>query len=84
MELKYIEYELEKDKIAKKIEKYAQEFAYFKSVKIDFLDFSAQRKNLYLKLEYSEDVLYEDKVNYLIACMTSIYPEINWIGVYNE
>lgn len=84
LELKYIEYELEKDKIAKKIEKYAQEFAYFKSVKIDFLDFSAQRKNLYLKLEYSEDVLYEDKVNYLIACMTSIYPEINWIGVYNE
>lgn len=84
LELKYIEYELEKDKIAKKIEKYAQEFAYFKSVKIDFLDFSAQRKNLYLKLEYSEDVLYEDKVNYLIACMTSIYPEINWTGVYNE
>lgn len=82
--LKYLGYELEKNENSKKVEKYTQDFAYVKNLKVDFLDFSSQRKNIYLKLRQSEDTLYEDKVNFLIACMTSIYPEINWIGVYDE
>lgn len=84
LNIKYIEYTLEKEKSNKKIEKYIKDFMYVNNIEITFLEVSGQRKNIYLKFVKNDESLFEDKVNFLLAYMTVIYPEINWIGAYNE
>ena len=81
LDLKYKGYSLENTTPKKEIEKYTQDFGYLKNLKVNFLTFSQKRKNIYLELEETNDILFEDKVNFLLAYMTFIYPEINWIGV---
>lgn len=42
------------------------------------------RKKIYIEVEYSEDVIFEDKINFILAYMNSLYKEINWVGVYSN
>lgn len=71
-----------KEKIQmKKIPKYIKSFSYLENVKNEFLN-SKDKKKIYLAFEKKEDILFEDKVNFLTAYISYIYPEIEWEGVY--
>lgn len=83
LEIKFIEYYTQKEQL-QEVARYISTFQYPNNKKAQLLEYSGNRMNIYMKVKKEKDYLFEDKINYLISYMTSIYPEMNWKGVYDE
>lgn len=84
LELEYLGYLLEIAKSDKVINKYIKNFKYPQGIIKDFIRFEEKRKKIYLKFKKQSSPLFEDKINFILAYMDSIYEDINWNGVYND
>lgn len=84
IDLECLGYSLKMQEDFKEIDKYINSFKYPLDITNDFIKFEDTRKNIYLKFKKQNSSIFEDKINFVLVYMQSLYENINWNGVYYE